>query len=112
MGKRVLICVAALLLVASVGLAGDKEGNWTGWVTDTMCGAKGNNASHADCAHKCVKEMGAKYALYSSEGKVYVLDPQEKAESLAGKHVKVTGTLAEDTIKVESIAEAPEKSEM
>ena len=111
MSKRFLICVVALLIVAGMSLAADKgkEGSWTGWITDTHCGAKGDNAKHADCATKCVKEQGSKYALYNpADKKVYVLDPQDKAAAHAGHHVTVKGTAAGDSIKVSSIEMAPE----
>ena len=111
MSKRLLICGVALIFVAGLSLAADKgkEGSWTGWVTDSMCQAKGDNAKHADCATKCVKEHGAKYALYDpTDKKVYVLDPQDKAAAHAGHNVKVKGTVEGDTIKVTSITMAPE----
>lgn len=104
--KRLGILAVALTLVAGFSLAADKakEGSWTGWITDTHCGAKGDNAKHADCAKKCVETQGAKYALYNPEDKkVYVLDPQDKAVGHAGHHVKVTGTVEGDTIKVKSL---------
>lgn len=109
MGKRLLVCAVVLLLVAGISLAGEKEkaakeDTWKGWVTDTMCGAKGQKAAHADCATKCVKEMGAKWALYNSaDGKVYVLEPQEKAAEHAGHHVKVKGSVEGNTIKAAAI---------
>jgi hypothetical protein len=70
-----------------------------------MCGAKGANADHADCAKTCVKEHGAKFALYDeSTKKVYILDPQEKAAEHAGHEVTVQGTLEGDTIHLTSIS--------
>jgi len=106
MFKRLAIVVVALALMAGLSLAADKgkEGSWSGWVTDTQCGAKGDNAKHADCATKCVKDHGAKYALYNpADKKVYILDPQDKAVGHAGHHVKVTGTVEGDTIKVTAL---------
>ena len=106
MSKRLLVCFVALLFVVGLSLASEKgkQGSWTGWVTDTHCGAKGDNAKHVDCAKKCVKQMGAKFALYTpADKKVYVLDPQDKAADHAGHHVKVNGTVEGDTIKVTSI---------
>ena len=107
--KRVAFCAAAILVVAGLSLAGQQqkasssEGSWTGWVTDTQCGAKGANANHADCAAKCVKEKDAKYALYDTKDKkVYILDPQDGAAEHSAHHVKVSGTLDGDTIHVTS----------
>lgn len=102
--KRLGITVVALALVAGFSFASGKEGSWTGWITDTHCGAKGGNAKHADCAKKCVEGQGGKYALYNPESKkVFVLDPQDQAAGHAGHHVKVTGTVEGETIKVKSI---------
>jgi hypothetical protein len=104
--------VAALVLsVASFGFASQhtEAGSWTGVVTDTACGAKGAKASHADCAVKCVKEKGAKFALYSAADKqVYVLSNQEEAEKMAGKEVTVKGKVDKEKkmIEVESMEPA------
>jgi hypothetical protein len=109
--RSLLISCLALVLVAGFSLASatDKEGSWTGWVTDSMCGAKGGSAKHADCANKCVKEHGAKYALYNpADKKVYALDPQDKLAEHAGHYVKITGTVDGESIKVKSIEMVPE----
>ena len=108
MKKRLLFVGLAVLLAAGISLAGEKgkseEKSLTGWITDSHCGAKGAKEGHADCATKCVKGQGAKYALVTPEdGKVYVLDPQDKAAEHAGHHVKVKGTVEGDTLKVASI---------
>ena len=109
MTKRFVVVSLALVLFAGISLALPKEDSWTGWVTDTMCGAKGATSKHADCANKCVKEHGAKYALYTpADKKVYVLDPQAKLAEHAGQYVKVTGTVEGDTIKIKAIEKAPE----
>jgi len=109
MTKRLLICALALVLLAGVSFASPKDGSWTGWVTDTMCGAKGASAKHADCAKKCVDSGHGKYALYNpADKKVYTLDPQEKLAEHAGHFVKVTGSVEGDTIKVKAIEMAPE----
>lgn len=102
--SRVLV-VAVLVGLAGYAVATDM-GSWTGWVTDTGCGAKGASASHAACAEKCVKEKGAKYALYNPTDKsVWVLSDQEGAAKMAGKEVTVKGTADKDkkTITVASM---------
>lgn len=108
MNKRLAICAVALVFVAGMCLAAEKgkAGSWAGEVTDTHCGTKGHMGNAGDCVKKCVG-MGAKYALLS-EGKVYVLDAQDKAAAHAGHKVTVKGTIAGDTIKVASIEMAAE----
>jgi hypothetical protein len=95
----------ALLVVslASFAYAADAvEGSWTGYVTDTDCGAKGAKAEHAACAAKCVKEHGAKYALYTAADKqVWVLSNQEEAGKMAGKEVTVTGKADKEKMTIE-----------
>ncbi len=106
---RMRLAVFALAFVFAVTLsvsADKKDGSWTGWVTDSHCAAKGkgDSAGHADCAASCVKGQGAKYVLLTpSDKKVYQLDAQDKAAAMAGKHVKVTGEVDGDSIKVKSI---------
>ncbi len=102
MSKRLVYGAVAVLVLAGVVLA--SEGAWTGYITDTACGAKGAKEGHADCAAKCVKEHGAKYALVTdSDKKVFTLDPQDKAAGHAGHHVTVKGSAEGDSIKVSSI---------
>lgn len=100
--KKQWILLVGLLLMAGLALAGGQDGAWTGVITDTHCGYK---ASHtAACVNTCVMDKGAKYALAIPDtGKVYIIQPQEKAASLANEKVKVTGTLDGDTIQVKSI---------
>jgi len=105
MSKRLLFCAIALVLAAAFTASADKkDGSWTGWITDSHCGANGAKEGHAACATKCVKDQNAKYALYNpTDKKVYSLDAQDKAAALAGKHVKVSGSADGENIKVTSI---------
>ncbi len=84
--------------------------SWTGWITDSDCGAKGASANHADCAKKCVADKGAKYVLYNtSDKKVYNLDDQSAAAEHVAHLVKVHGTVDGDTIHVQSITASASK---
>jgi hypothetical protein len=117
MVKRFMMVGVAVLFFAGIALTGQKNagksGTWSGWITDTSCGAKGANAQHAACAAKCVKEHGAKYALYSAtDQKTYILDPQDKVAPHAGHEVTVNGTLEGDTIHFTSIAMVAPKGGM
>jgi hypothetical protein len=79
-------------------------------VTNDMCGAKDASAAKAECTSKCVKSHGAKYALYNdTDKKVYILEPQDKADGHAGHEVTVKGTLDGDTIHVTSLTMNPAK---
>ena len=79
-----------------------------GVVSDSMCGAKHVAATEKDaaCAKKCIK--GGSDPVLLSDGKVLKFDAasKDKAVALAGKKVKVDGTLDGDTVKVTSIEAA------
>lgn len=98
--KRIIfsVLVGALALgTSSVISAEEKKDDQvvvTGWVTDTDCGAKGAKEGHAECAAKCVKEKGAKWAIYDPDTKtMWVITDQEKGPGMAGKKVKAKGTV-------------------
>ena len=97
----VLLTLLALTVLAIPVASAD---TWTGWITDDHCGAKGAKAGHEGCAEKCLGG-GAKLVLYNTaDEKLYILDNQELAKQHIGHHVKVTGNVEGDAIKVESIA--------
>jgi hypothetical protein len=104
--KRATIAVTALmagLLTAPLAMAG----TWTGWITDSNCGADGAKAEHKECAKRCHEKGGASLVFVNSEDKkIYQLDKQDVAAPHAGDQVKLTGEADGDKIKVESIAAA------
>jgi hypothetical protein len=100
--RRVTIALIVILITGLPLYAAE----WTGWITDEHCGAKGAQSGHKSCALKCA-EGGAKLVFYNpADEKVYHLSDQDVAKEHLGEKVKVVGTLEEGTIKVESIAAA------
>ncbi|HXM93355.1 MAG TPA: DUF5818 domain-containing protein [Candidatus Dormibacteraeota bacterium] len=110
MKARMITGIAAVLFAAAMAMAG--EGKWTGYISDSACGAKGAKEGQAECTSKCVKEKGAKYVFVNdADKKVYAIDDQDKVAGHAGHHVVVKGTVAGDTLKLEAIEmAAPAKS--
>jgi Protein of unknown function (DUF5818) len=105
---RFAAVTAATLFAAAWTMAAD--GTWTGYISDSSCGAKGANEKARECTIKCVKG-GAKYVFVNdADKKVYVVDAQDKVAEHAGHHVTVKGTVAGDTLKLESIDMAPANS--
>ena len=109
MVKRAMLAGFAMVFAVGLSVAGQdsavKSGSWSGVITNDMCGAKDASAAKAECTAKCVKSHGAKYALYDeADKKVYILEPQEKADGHAGHQVTVKGTLDGDTIHITSLA--------
>jgi hypothetical protein len=77
------------------------DGSWTGYISDSACGAKGANEKHAACAAKCVGEKGAKYVFVNdADHKVYSIDDQKTVAAHAGHHVVVKGSVTGDDLKL------------
>ena len=79
--KRLLTVPALAGLLATSALASGTKGTWTGKISDEKCGAKVD----ADCAKKCID------------------GGQKAVAGHAGHHVKVSGTMANDTITVKKV---------
>ena len=93
--------VLALMLVLSVFSLTAKAGEWTGYISDSKCGAKGAKDEHADCAVKCVK--GGAVAVFVTDGKVYKIDDASKVQDHIGHKVTITGELKGDIVQVETV---------
>jgi len=78
----------------------------TGFVGDSMCGAKHKGGTEADakCASGCMKK-GDKAVLVTSDGKVYKIDDasQAKVAKVVGKTVTVNGNVDGDTLTINSV---------
>jgi hypothetical protein len=102
MKSGITLGVALVFCAATIALGAD--GSWTGYISDSHCGAKGARDGHADCATKCVKEHGGTYVFVNdADHKVYNIDNQEKAAPHAGHHVTVKGSVEGDNLKLASI---------
>jgi hypothetical protein len=93
--------VLALVLLLSVFSLTAMAGEWTGYISDSKCGAKGAKDEHADCAVKCVK--GGASPVFVSGGKVYQIDDASKVQEHIGHKVTITGELKGDTVQVETV---------
>ena len=99
---------AAMFFLAALAMAADTT--MTGWISDSICGAKGAHAGARECTIKCVKERGAKYVFVNdTDKKVYAVDNQKMAGEHAGHHVTVSGMVEGESLKLASIKMAPEK---
>jgi len=103
--------ISSLLVVAALSAAQGKQ-TFTGTITDNMCAKAGHaqmrmGPTDAECTTACVSVHGATYVLYDGK-EVYALSDQRTPEKLAGKKVRVTGTLdaKTKTIQVDSISAA------
>jgi hypothetical protein len=109
---RNILGIAAVLLFAAgmASSANAKSETWTGWISDSSCGAKGANAGAKDCTTKCVKQQGASYVFVDSKTqKVVAIHNQDAVnpDEALGHEVTVTGDVQKDgSIHVEKIEAA------
>jgi|SRR5450432_176092 hypothetical protein len=98
MKKSLLLALVfcSSLVYASTG------GTWTGYISDSDCGTKGNSADHAECAKKCIK-AGAAPVLVVGD-KVYTISNPKKVAKFIGDKVTVTGTLTGDAIAIDKVS--------
>jgi hypothetical protein len=100
------------VLVATISLASyaDDKASWTGWISDSHCGAKGMSAGHKGCAEACVKTKDATWVFVDAkDSKVYPIKNQDSvnADKDLGHEVTVTGRLNNDgTMSVDSLVQA------
>lgn len=105
--KKTLMFLSVVFLAASApALAAE----WTGKISDSMCGVKHGSGEHGgktttdrDCTESCVKR-GAKYVFVAGD-KVYKIANQDFAglKTHAGHEVVLTGDMKEDTVTVSKI---------
>jgi len=106
MRKVLVLCLAICFVFALTALAFDDMGKSTtvnGWVSDSKCGAKGANASHAACAKKCEGAREKLVIVTDADQKVLAVDNQDALKGHEGHHVAATGTVSKDSIHVSSV---------
>lgn len=101
MKKTVLWVMAALVMSVPASAA-----EWTGKISEAMCGLKHNEKTTGDraCVESCVKRGNA-YVFVSGD-KVYKIKNQDFAglKTHAGDLVVLTGDMNDDTVTVTNIA--------
>jgi hypothetical protein len=92
----------AILLLCGAAMSAQAT-EYTGYISDAKCAAKGKGAdpAHAACAVKCIQK--GELAVFVVGDKVYKVADQSKVVEHAGKKVTIDGTVDGDSIKVEKI---------
>lgn len=110
-----ILCFAGLMAASAIpvapsALAQSKPQNKpktqtiAGFIGDTTCGITHISGSPKTCTLRCIKNMGANYALVAGKT-IYTLKGKEaELEKLAGERAKVTGVIQGTTIQVTSVA--------
>lgn len=107
-----IVSCACLVATAWTAAAQSKE-TIVGTITDDMCATADHSkmrmgSNDAECAKACVDAHGAAYVVYDGKA-AYGLSDQKTAATVAGKRVRVIGTVDANTkkITVESIRAEP-----
>jgi hypothetical protein len=95
--------IAMLTFCSAVAFGAD----WTGYISETHCGAKHNDGSadSINCVKGCIKG-GAKPVLVVGDKVVNIANADKVPEALYGLKVKVHGTMKGDDVEISSIAAA------
>jgi len=99
--------VLASLMAVTLGSFAAMADEWTGYVSDAMCGAKHNSVSDANtkCVMGCLKKGDPVFVVGDKVLK-FDADSAAKAKTFGGQDVKITGSLDGDVVKIDSIAKA------
>jgi hypothetical protein len=105
MKKVLMICAALAVLFFMVALASaaDKSATVNGYVTDSMCGAKGANADHAACMTKCLGKGAKAVIVTDGDQKIVAVDNPDALKGHEGHHVSVSGAMTGDSIHIDSV---------
>jgi hypothetical protein len=105
MKKLALICLALCMVLMTVmvisAVAADSS-TVNGYVSDSMCGAKGAAAGHDACTKKCLDKGAKMVVVTDSDKKILEVENPDALKGHEGHHVAVTGHVTGDTIHVES----------
>lgn len=104
MKKLLLLCLALslILFVVSAAFAADPT-TVNGYVSDSMCGAKGAKDGHTDCMNKCVAKGAVYVVVTDGDQKVLNVSNPDALKGHEGHHVAVTGEVNGDSIHIDSV---------
>lgn len=98
--RKIFATALLLALISTAALAGGSKGSWTGYVSDAKCGAKVN----AECAKKCADAGQPLVFVNDADKSVLPVANQEALKDHAGHHVKVEGSLDNNTLTVDNVS--------
>jgi hypothetical protein len=106
MKQRFSLAAAALVLCPLTVLAASST-KITGWISDSMCGAK-HAGSGADCVKKCIEGGMKPVFVDDAKKQVWSIDNPDSVKNFYGDHVTVTAAAdaANKSVHIDSIAAA------
>ena len=99
--------VLASLFAATLGSFAAMADDLTGYISDEHCGAKHNavNEANTKCVSGCLKH-GNPVLVSGDKVLKFDADSATKAKDFAGQNVKISGSVANDTVTISSISKA------
>jgi hypothetical protein len=100
--KKLLLILAPCVFFLMIGssFAADTV---KGTVSDSLCGAKGANASHAACMNKCLAKGAKAVIVTDGDQKVLTVDNPDTLKGHEGHHISATGTVTGDSIHIDTM---------
>lgn len=97
----------ALCLSLTLFAFGAAADQWTGYISDSKCGAAHSDGSEksAACVKACVKG-GQDPVFVTADKKVLKISDKSKVMDFLGKKVEVTGSLEGDTLRIDTVKAA------
>ena len=105
MKRSVFLLVAVFTVAVAVAQAAGSTTS-TGWISDSMCGAK-HAGTGAACVKKCI-DGGMKAVFVDPDKQVWAIDNPDAVKAFYGDHVTVTATedAAHKSMHIDSIVAA------
>ena len=106
--KRINYLLAATLAMTALAAMAADSSKGTGWISDSMCGAKHSGASpNAACVKKCIAG-GEKPVFVDSKNAVWAIDNPDAVKDFYGAKVKVnmTANASAKSVHISSVAAA------
>jgi len=106
MRNRAIALSAVVLLFSALAISQAKTMKTTGWVSDSMCAAKGDKK----CSNREHLKQGARLVIVTdNDNKIWVIQNAPKVEKFQGDHVRVNAVVTgESTLNVKSVAKVEE----
>jgi uncharacterized protein (DUF58 family) len=108
MKRFVFLMLAVPALLSLTAKAADSGSRYTGWISDSMCGAK-HAGTGSECVKKCIKEMGSAPVFVDEVQKVvWTIDNPEAVKAFYGDHVIITATAdsTKKSVHIDSVVAA------
>jgi len=102
--KAIITLIATLFLAAALAVGRTKTLKTTGWVSDSVCAAKGDKK----CSNREHIKQGAKLVVVTdSDNKIWLVKNPSKVAGFQGEHVSVRAVETDqNTLDVKSVAKA------